>query len=138
MRNKEAVIYFHIPFALKANLETEAKNRNLSMTKLINHIITESLKIKKTGRGNRAGDHQLVIDYLRSIHPETARKITISQATGIKQNRVLIILNNLSGLQDTYSAEGINSENIPFLIYETGEKRQTEYGIAKDIERGLK
>jgi hypothetical protein len=90
----------------------------------------------QTGRGNRAADHQLVIDYLRQIHPKTARKIAIAEATGINQARVLIILNNLSGLKDDYK-DGIEGAEFPFLVYETGTERNTEYGIYKDAEGGI-
>jgi hypothetical protein len=135
MKEKDAVILFHIPIELKDSLATEAKQRKLSMTKLINTLIADCLK-KKTGRGNRANDHELVMDYLRKIHPETASGIMIARETGIDRSRVMIILNNLSGLKDNYAAGGTDRE-FPFLVYEQGENRHTEYGIYRDIETGI-
>jgi hypothetical protein len=138
MAVKDAVILFHIPIELKRTLVSEARERKLSVTKLINRLIVESLQKKPitTGRGHRADDHKLVVDYLRSIRPKTARKITISQATGIKQDRVLIILNNLSGLQNDYK-DGMGNDEFPFLVYECQDNGRTVYGIAKDIEEGI-
>jgi hypothetical protein len=135
MKEKDAVLLFHLPFELKANLEAEAKQRKLSMTKLVNALIADCLK-KKTGRGNRANDHELVMDYLRKIHPETASGIMIARETGIDRGRVMIILNNLSGLKDNYAAGDTDGE-FPFLVYEQGEDRHTEYGISKDVENGI-
>ena len=139
MREKDAVILFHIPIELKGTLSAEAKNRKISMTKLINRFIIEALKKKTitTGRGHRSSDHEFVIDYLRKIHPKTARKITISHETGIKQDRVLIILNNLSGLKDTYNTDDIQDKDFPFLVYECQENGYTEYGIWKDVETNI-
>lgn len=101
-----------------------------------NNVSCETDK-PKTGRGNRGADVQLVMDYLRSIHPATARKITIADKTGIRQDRVLIILNVLSGICDSYSYEAMEGKAFQFLVYETGDKGKTEYGIAKDVENGL-
>jgi hypothetical protein len=90
-----------------------------------------------TGRGYRADDHQLVIDYLRSIHPKTARKVTIAKETGLRQDRVLIILNNLSGFENTHEDGIKNDGKFSFLVYEDNEGDRTEYGIWKDVERGI-
>jgi len=99
----------------------------------------EDTRFNKTGRGHRSDDHEKVKDYLRKIHPETARKVQISQATGIKQDRVLIILNNLSGLQDTYTTDSVNKSDVPFLVYEEQNKitGYTQYGIYKCTETGI-
>ena len=83
----------------------------------------------KTGRGHRSNDHEFVIEYLRKIHPDTARKITIAEATGLKQDRVLIILNNLSGLKNDYSEGYIDNDEFPFLVYECDVDGNTQYGI---------
>jgi hypothetical protein len=88
------------------------------------------------GRGNRADDNELVIDYLRKIYPETAAGIEIAQETGIKRCRVMIILNNLSGLKDNYEKDYTDND-FPFLIYEHGENRHTRYGIYKDVQSGI-
>jgi hypothetical protein len=89
-----------------------------------------------TGRGHREDDNLLVIDYLRSIHPATARKVDIAKNAGLGQDRVLIILNNLSGLKDDYS-DASETKEFPFLVYESDEGEYTEYGIWKDEKLGI-
>ena len=91
----------------------------------------------KTGRGHRAGDHQLVMDYLRGIHPKTARKATIAKKCKLNQARVLIILNNLSGVSEDKDKE--DAEFIPkdFLVYEEYENGYTRYGISVDVQEGI-
>jgi hypothetical protein len=91
----------------------------------------EEERLKSTGRGNLANDHQLVIDYLRSIHPEKARKMDIAKSTGLGQDRILIILNNLSGVCDDKKDE---EEFVfqDFLVYEDEDEKETRYGIFRD------
>lgn len=91
----------------------------------------------KTGRGHRAEDHHLVMDYLRRIHPKTARKMTIAKKCKLDQNRVLIILNNLSGVSEDKDKE--DAEFIPkdFLIYQDDGGEFTRYGIWKDVQEGI-
>jgi len=93
-------------------------------------------KTTQTGRGHRADDNELVKDYLRSIHPNTARKVQIAKNTGLDQARVLIILNNLSGLENTYEGGIKNDSKFSFLVYESCNKPIT-YGIFKDEETGI-
>ena len=94
---------------------------------------------KATGRGNaNVEEIEKVKEYLRKIHPETARKVQISQATGIKQDRVLIILNLLSGVSDDNKDD--DAEFVPkdFLVMEDDEENELRYGIFKDTKLGIK
>ena len=96
----------------------------------------EEERFSKTGRGNvKTDDVELVKNYLRSIHPDTARKFDIAKSTGLKQDRVLIILNLLSGVSDDDKDE--DAEFVPrdFLVYDTGDEKDTRYGIFKDKEK---
>jgi len=97
----------------------------------------EDQRFAKTGRGNcNVEEIEKVKQYLRSIHPDTARKVEISKSTGIKQDRVLIILNLLSGVSDDNKDE--DAEFIPkdFLVYDCGDEENTRYGIFKDTNGG--
>ena len=95
---------------------------------------------KKTGRGNaNVEEIEMVKNYLRKIHPETARKVDIAKATNLGQDRVLIILNLLSGVSDDNKDD--NAEFVPkdFLLYEDEDEKETRYGIYKDLNnKGVK
>ena len=135
MRNKEATILFHIPFALKANLATEAKNRKLSMTKLINLFITESLKrkVQETGRGHLDIDAiEKTKKYLRKKHPETIRAIDLANFLGKTQARATRLLDYLSG-----GCSDNENTVTEFLVYLNDDNDPVTYGIFKDAERGI-
>jgi len=98
----------------------------------------EEERSTKGGRGNvNVGEIEKVKGYLRVIHPETARKVDIAKATNLGQNRVLIILNLLSGVSDDKKDD--DAEFVPkdFLLYEDIEEKETRYGIAKDLKLGI-
>jgi len=135
MKEKDAVILFHIPIELKASLIAESKSRKISMTKLINRFITESLakKIFTTGRGHQDFDAiEKTKEYLRKKHPEPVRAIDIAQYTGKSQARAARLLDLLSG----FCSESENS-NVDFLLYANDDSFPTTYGIFKDVERGI-
>ena len=135
MKNPEAVIYFHIPFEVKASLEAEAKVRKLSMTKLINRFIIESLKRKavETGRGHLDIDAiEKAKKYMRKKHPEPIRAIELANYIGKSQARATRILDHLSG--DCSDNENTNTD---FLVYLDDESDISRYGIFKDVETGI-
>jgi hypothetical protein len=135
MKEKDAIILFHIPIGLKENLAVEAKERKLSMTKLINRFIVESLKKKSitTGRGHLDIDAvEKTKEYLRKKYPEPVRAIDIAQYTGKSQARAARILDLLSG--DTTESENTYND---FLVYLNDDTSPVSYGIFKDTERGI-
>jgi len=96
------------------------------------------LNNKKTGRGNTNNEEiELVKNYLRNIHPESARRVDIAKSTGLGQDRVLIILNLLSGVCE--DEKGNDAEFIPkdFLVFEDTDEKETRYAIFKDIENKI-
>jgi hypothetical protein len=99
----------------------------------------ESERFKNTGRGNtNVEEIERVKDFLRSIHPETARKFDIAKATGLGQDRILIIINLLSGVSEDKKEE--DAEFVPkdFLVFDEDDEKDTHYGIWKDIKLGIK
>jgi len=99
----------------------------------------EHERFAKTGRGNaNTAEIELVKNYLRKIHPETARKMDIAKATGLGQDRVLIILNLLSGVSDDNKDD--DAEFVPknFLVYDIDDEKECRYGIFKDNNTGGK
>jgi hypothetical protein len=49
----------------------------------------------------------------------------------------MIILNNLSGLCDTYTQEAMEEAANDFIVYETTVNGRTEYGIFSDKEHNI-
>ena len=132
MAVKDAVILFHIPIELKKTLVSEAKERKLSVTKLINKFIIEALQKKPitTGRGHIDIDAiEKTKDFLRKKHPEPVRAIDIAQHTGKSQARAARLLDLLSG--DCGENENTNTD---FLVYVNDD---STYSIFKDTERGI-
>jgi len=132
-------LYIHIDAQMKAGLIKAIKHKYTlkgffaEMIKNYLDGVNEILKPKakqKTGRGNKGDDHEQVKGLLRKVHPETLRKVEISVITGIPQDRVMIILNNLSGVNES-------EIDHDFLVYSDEENKYTEYGIAKDKKTGI-
>jgi hypothetical protein len=132
MREKDAVILFHIPFELKDKLVLEARERKLSVTKLINKFIIEALQKKPitTGRGHLDIDAmEKTKEYLRMKHPEPVRAIDIAHFTGKTQARAARLLDYFSG--DCGENENTNTD---FLVYVNDD---STYSIFKDTEKGI-
>ena len=135
MREKDAVILFHIPIELKKSLVSEARERKLSITKLINRFIVESLKKKPiaTGRGHIDIDAiEKTKEYLRMKHPEPVRAIDIAEYTGKTQARATRLLDLLSG--DCGENENTNTD---FLVYCNDDVKPVTYSIFIDKEQGI-
>ena len=140
MKDKDAVILFHIPIELKASLIAESKNRKISMTKLINRFIVESLakKIVTTGRGNADIDAiEKTKEYLRMKHPQCIRPNELAKYINKPQARALRILDLLSGVSNDRDKEGAEFLSRDFLVYVNDDISPTTYGIFKDVERGI-
>jgi len=134
-RENDSVILFHIPIGLKKSLVLEARERKLSVTKLINRFIIESLQRKPitTGRGHIDIDAiEKTKEYLRMKHPEPVRAIDIAEHTGKSQSRAARLLDLLSG--DCGDNENTNTD---FLIYVNDDQNPATYGIFKDSEKGI-
>jgi hypothetical protein len=135
MKEADAVILFHIPFELKGNLAAAAKERKMSMTKLINRFIADCLKKKaaETGRGHLDLDSiQKVKEYMRMKHPDPIRIIDLAQYTGKTQARAARLLDYLSG-----SAEDSENTVTDFLVYCDDSEYPPVFGIFKDAERNF-
>ena len=136
--NPYSTITIKIPTEYKDDLVKAIKLQNLSFKELITNLINgylDNLKTllkpkKRTGRGNVNTDEiERVKNYLRSIHPNTARKVDIAKAAGVDQARCLILLNLLSGVSDDKSTE---FDSKDFLVYEDDDGKYLTYGIYKD------
>ena len=130
---KDSVILFHLPQETKDNLATQARLQGLSLTKLLNNLISnyisqfkqEKPAKKKTGRGN--------IDWLavektkelmRAKHPEGVRLMDIAEYIGCSSARARGIIDLLSGA----------NEHTDFLVWEDYEKKPVLYYIYRDTE----
>jgi hypothetical protein len=132
MREKDAVVLFHIPFELKDKLVSEARERKLSVTKLINRFIVESLKKKTitTGRGHIDIDAiEKTKAFLRKKHPKPVRIIDVANHVGVQQARAARLLDILSG----GCSENTNSET-DFLIYCNDDEKPVTFSIFIDRE----
>jgi hypothetical protein len=135
MREKDAVILFHIPIELKENLAVEAKERKLSMTKLINRYIADCIKKKAiaTGRGHIDVDSiEKTKTFLRKRHPNPVRIIDVANYVGVQQARAARLLDLLSG--DCGENENTNTD---FLIYCNDDVNPKTYNIFKDTQKGI-
>jgi hypothetical protein len=92
----------------------------------------------KTGRGNcNVGEIELVKEHLRKNHPAPCRKVDMAKSTGIGQDRILIILNLLSGVSEDNQREDADFISKDFLVYEDEDDGVMRYGIAKDAKLSI-
>jgi len=145
---QDATVLFHIQRANKEKFADIAKLEGLSVTGLLNLLITDYIsgkveKLKqavkpKTGRGNANLDE---IDkakaFFRREHPRPIRKVELAKAVGCSQARALIILNILSGVSNDKEKDGAEFVSKDFLVGENDDTRPTTYFVAKDRELGI-
>jgi hypothetical protein len=99
----------------------------------------ENERFKNTGRGNANVDEvERVKEYLRETFPKTARKMDIAKSIGLGQDRILIILNLLSGVSEDNQDNDTEFAPKDFLVYEDENGENTRYGIFADIKTGIK
>jgi hypothetical protein len=135
MREPDAVVFFHLPFDLKDRLVSEARERKLSVTKLINRLIVEALQKKPiaTGRGHTDNETlQKVKEFMRMRYPEPVRAVDLAQYTGKSQARAARLLDYFSG--DCGENENTNTD---FLVYCNDDEKPVTYSIFIDKERGI-
>jgi len=145
---QDTTVLFHIQRANKEKFADIAKLEGLSVTGLLNALISDYIsgkveKLKqavkpKTGRGNANLDE---IDrakaFFRQEHPRPIRKVELAKAVGCSQARALIILNILSGVSNDKEKDGAEFVSKDFLVGENDFEKPLTYFIYKDKELGI-
>ena len=131
----DTVILFHLPKEIKDNLATQARLKNLSVTKLLNELISKFLSTikaekrgrKATGRGNvDLKQVEKVKEYMRE-HREGVLPVDVARYVGCNPVRAIRLLDLLSG---------VGGREVDFLVYEDDMQKPIRYFIAKDTQRG--
>jgi len=146
---QDTTVLFHIKRANKEKFADIAKLEGLSVTGLLNVLISDYIsgkveKLKqalkpKTGRGNtNLEEIEKAKEFFRKMHPKPIRKVELAKAVGCSQARALIILNILSGVSNDKEKDGAEFVSKDFLVYEDDEGGYTRYGIYKDAQGGIK
>jgi hypothetical protein len=144
----DTTVLFHIQRANKEKFADIAKLEGLSVTGLLNVLISDYISGKvekpkqavkpKTGRGNTNLDE---IDkakaFFRQEHPRPIRKVELAKAVGCSQARALIILNILSGVSNDKEKDGAEFISKDFLVGENDDQKPLTYFISKDKVLGI-
>jgi len=146
----DTTVLFHIQRANKEKFADIAKLEGLSVTSLLNVLISdyisgklEKLKQavkpkKKTGRGNTNLDEiEKAKEFFRKMHPNPIRKVELAKAVGCSQARALIILNILSGVSNDKEKDGTEFISKDFLVGENDDQKPLTYFIYKDKVMGI-
>jgi hypothetical protein len=127
MNTKNTTLLVQLPADLKLQALVKAKQEKTYLSEIIRAALLDFITPKKTtGRGNI--DHDQINktkQYLRNIHPETARIVDIAHYVDCDQLRAARLLDLLSGAENA---------NADFLVYADDNNR---YGIFKDTETGI-
>jgi hypothetical protein len=131
---EDTVILFHLPRMSKQKLTDQAKLEGLSVTGLLNRLITDCITGKvqqifkpKTGRGHKVeGVENKAKELLREKHPKTVRLVEIAKYCDVSQARAARIVDNLSG--------NLTDGEYEFLVYTDDDG---SIGIFRDDKLGI-
>jgi hypothetical protein len=138
---ENTVILFHLPMMIKKTFAEQARLEGLSITGLLNTLISDyiSSKVEKlkqtikptTGRGNvNEAEINLAKDYLRRIHPKTARLKDIADFAGVSNARARGLMDLLSGVSNDKAEEEFDTKS--FLVGINDDVKPATYFIFKD------
>jgi hypothetical protein len=145
---QDTTVLFHIKRANKEKFADIAKLEGLSVTGLLNVLISDYISSKleklkqavkpKTGRGNtNVEEIDKAKAFFRQEHPRPIRKVELAKAVGCSQARALIILNILSGVSNDKEKDGAEFVSKDFLVGENDDCKPLTYFISKDKVLGI-
>jgi hypothetical protein len=144
---EDTVILFHLPMITKKTLADQARLEGLSVTGLLNALISDYIsgKVEKlkqslkpaTGRGNvNETEINLAKGYLRKIHPKYARLKDIAEFAGVSNARARGLMDLLSGVSNDKAGEEFDTKS--FLVGINDDVKPATYFISKDEKLGIK
>jgi hypothetical protein len=123
----DSVILFHILKKAKDSFAAQAKEKDMSLTRLLNELIADFLSkitpaVKKaTGRGHiDFMQIERAKDCLRK-NPKGVQAVEIANYVGCSQARAVRLMDILS-------------DGVDFLVYQEDEVKPTRYFISKDTQ----
>jgi hypothetical protein len=143
---EDTVILFHLPMLIKKTLSEQASIEGLSVTGLLNALISDYISRKlerlkqavkpKTGRGNINLDEiKLAKEFLRKNYPKQVRIVDLANYCGVKQARAARLVDLLSGGEN--KGDSASDEiNDSFLVWQDDDTGKV--GIWKDDVLGIK
>jgi hypothetical protein len=144
---EDTVILFHLPTMTKKALADQARLEGLSVTGLLNALISGYIsgKVEKlkqalkpaTGRGNvNEAEISLAKEFLRKMHPRQARLKDIAGFAGVSNARARGLMDLLSGVSNDKAGEGFDAKS--FLVGINDDVKPAAYFIFKDEKLGIK